>query len=531
MSAVVTRSIVAIFVICTLVLGAAPAAATPAVAGSSGPVVVYSPPVDAPVSDPFRPPATPYGPGNRGIEYATPPNTTVAAAADGVVRFAGVVATRQWVTIEHADGVRTTYGPLATVGVHVSDTVQRGDPIGTSAGALLFTARKGSAYIDPSSLFDGGPPRVHLIPEPLDTPQFAPFRDGGVDVPGGDALRSAIDWEVRHLEATPAFVLSLTPAPALLDATGALVEWHQAQSTCTNASTPPPPPPPGRRFAVLVGGLGSSSTSAGVAEVDATSLGYHRGDVVRFSYAGGRVPADQPVAHELAGIASTGYSARDTVGDLEMAGRRLAQLLTDAVAGAPAGAVVDVIAHSQGGVVARLALADLAATNPDVLRRLGVVVTLATPHQGADLAELAIATDANPLEPISLDALAARVGLPISPDDVAVHQLAPGSHLLATLAATPPPPGVRIVSVAARGDLVVPVPRARLEAATNVVVPVDGVAAHDELPRSAEATREIALAIAGAGPTCETAADAVTDAVSGGLVARFEHALAVTQGA
>ncbi len=446
-----------------------------------------------------------------------------------VVRFAGVVATQRWVTVQHADGVRTTYGPLATMNVRAGATVERGDPIGTSAGALLFTARVGNAYIDPSSLFDGGPPRVHLIPEPLDTPQFAPLQRGGVDLPGGDALRSAIDWEARHLESTPSFLLSLTPAPALLDATGALVEWHHAQSACTSRR---------RRLRLRRRAEGMPCSWVGSARrarrraspMSTPRARLPRGDVVRFSYAGGRVPTDQRVASELAGIASTDYSARDTTGDLEVAGQRLAQLLVDAAAGAPPDAVIDVIAHSQGGVVARLALADLAATHPDVLSRLGVVVTLATPHQGADLASSPwpptrtrssrfLSTRSPPLP-------ACRSLLPTSPS----RQLAPGSDLLVRLASTPPP-GVRIVSIAARGDLIVPVPRARLDAATNVVVPVSGVAAHDALPRSAAATREIALAIAGRSPTCESAADAVTDAVSGGLVARFEHALAVTQGA
>ena len=63
-----------------------------------------------------------------------------------------------------------------------------------------------------------------------------------------------------------------------------------------------------------------------------------------------------------------------------------------------------------------------------------------------------------------------------------------------------------------------------------MIVPVDGLSAHDQLPGSAAATREIGLAIAGLGPSCESAADAVVDAVSGRLVSNFEHALAVTQG-
>src|SRR4051812_26485422 len=137
----VVRSIAALLVIATLVLFAAPAAAAPRDQPTDK--VVYSPPVDAPVSDPFRPPATPYGAGNRGIEFATAAGTTVVASADGTVQFAGVVAGRQWVTLVHDDGIRTTYGPLAEISVSVGDRVQRGAVVGSSAGALMLTARVG----------------------------------------------------------------------------------------------------------------------------------------------------------------------------------------------------------------------------------------------------------------------------------------------------------------------------------------------------------------------------------------------------
>jgi hypothetical protein len=267
-----------------------------------------------------------------------------------------------------------------------------------------------------------------------------------------------------------------------------------------------------------------------VAEVDTSALGYRAGDVVRFSYAGGRVPTDDAVAVELAAIDAADYGPRDTVGDLELPGHLLAVVLLQVAQAAPAGVRVDVIAHSQGGLVTRLALAELAASHPDVLTHLGAVVTLGTPFGGADLAALARAADANPVDRVTLDAVQAVAQLPISPDDVAVRQMAPGSDLLAKVAASPPPPGVSFVSIAARGDLVVPSPRAWVDGAANVIVPVDGLSAHDELPSSTVATREIALAIAGLGPSCGSAADAVVDAVSGRLVSNFEHAIAVTQG-
>jgi len=90
---VLVRCLAALVVASSFVITAAPAAAGPP------PPVTYRPPVDAPISDPFRPPSNPYGAGNRGLEYATERGTPVAVAADGTVTFAGVVAGKRWVTI------------------------------------------------------------------------------------------------------------------------------------------------------------------------------------------------------------------------------------------------------------------------------------------------------------------------------------------------------------------------------------------------------------------------------------------------
>ncbi len=129
-------------------------------------VVTYRPPVDAPVTDPFRPPLTPYGPGNRGIDYATAPGMSVHAAADGVVVFAGAVAGGLHVTVLHADGIRTTYSFLAVIRVHERQTLRGGDVLGVTGVALHLGARRGDVYIDPASLWRPatGPPAVHLVP-------------------------------------------------------------------------------------------------------------------------------------------------------------------------------------------------------------------------------------------------------------------------------------------------------------------------------------------------------------------------------
>jgi murein DD-endopeptidase MepM/ murein hydrolase activator NlpD len=115
----------------------------PPAALAADPPVVHTPPVDAPVVDPFRPPAGPYGPGNRGIEYATRPGTAVRASAAGTVSFAGQVGGRLHVTVAHPGGVRTSYSFLATVAVGAGDAVAQGDVVGTAGSGC--TSAPGAA--------------------------------------------------------------------------------------------------------------------------------------------------------------------------------------------------------------------------------------------------------------------------------------------------------------------------------------------------------------------------------------------------
>lgn len=140
---------------------APPGGARPA--GTQEPVD-YDPPVDAPVTDPFRPPPRPWLPGNRGIEYATAPGAPVRAAGRGVVTFAGAVAGSLHVTVTHPDGVRTSYSYLASIEVAVGAAVAKGQVVGRSGSRLHVGARRGEVYIDPASLWADGPPWVRLVP-------------------------------------------------------------------------------------------------------------------------------------------------------------------------------------------------------------------------------------------------------------------------------------------------------------------------------------------------------------------------------
>jgi len=291
---------------------------------------------------------------------------------------------------------------------------------------------------------------------------------------------------------------------------------------CTSPTQAVPAPPAERRVAVLVGGLGSSSEDAAIHDVDTAGLGYDTRDVARFSYAGGRIPDGED---GFPGVPATAYQPADTTADLRVAGRRLADLIEAVVAAVP-GAPLDLYAHSQGGLVTRLALIELEQRHGLVwLERLGLVATLGTPHGGADIATAIGAVGNTRAGSIALDGLGALVDLGVDDDSPAVRQLSETSDLVGELAHTPLPEGVRAVSIAARGDAVVPVPRTEVVGAPQVVVPVMGLQAHDALPGSVEAARELALALAGLPPTCVGFRQALGDQLVGAGISWAEDAV------
>lgn len=127
-------------------------------------LVVLTPPVDAPVLDPFRAPTRPYGPGNRGIEYDTDEGDPVRAAAGGVVVFAGAVAGTLHVTIAHGGGMLSSYSFLDRVLVGRGDTLSRGQRLGVAASTFHFGVRIDGAYVDPASLMGTMVVEVRLVP-------------------------------------------------------------------------------------------------------------------------------------------------------------------------------------------------------------------------------------------------------------------------------------------------------------------------------------------------------------------------------
>lgn len=106
---------------------------------------------------PFDPPPRPWLPGHRGVDLSARDGAEVRAAGPGTVAFAGHVAGRPVVSIQHPGGLRTTYEPV-TGQVQVGDAVETGTLIGhlASAGAhcpracLHWGLRTGDErYLDP----------------------------------------------------------------------------------------------------------------------------------------------------------------------------------------------------------------------------------------------------------------------------------------------------------------------------------------------------------------------------------------------
>lgn len=145
--------------------------ARPAIAEPPTPSEPWVWPVAPPIAvlAPFRAPPTPYAAGHRGIDLAAASGDTVIAPAAGVVRFAGPVAGRGVVSIDHGGGVLSAVEPVAAE-VAAGTAVELGDVVGTVAagghcdGACVhFGVRVDGEYVSPF-LFLGGLPRAVLLP-------------------------------------------------------------------------------------------------------------------------------------------------------------------------------------------------------------------------------------------------------------------------------------------------------------------------------------------------------------------------------
>ena len=127
-----------------LVSTTAPAAAQPA-------PPAYTPPVEAAVVDGFRPPTTPFGPGNRGLEYGTEPGTPGRGRRGRAGDLRGLG--RRHACTSPCCTPMGSAPPTRSCGASTWSSAsgwRRATRSGSTDGHLHFGARRGDSYFDPA---------------------------------------------------------------------------------------------------------------------------------------------------------------------------------------------------------------------------------------------------------------------------------------------------------------------------------------------------------------------------------------------
>ena len=416
----------------------------PASAQGAAPLPVdrerYELPADGGVLRAFEAPRSSFGPGHRGVDLELGVGGIVRAAAPGRVRHAGPVAGMSWVSIDHADGITTSYGPLNRIAVEVGTQVVRGQPLarlaagghgdgGTDRG-LHWGARTAWGYLDPMSLLDAGIGRPSLI--------------GAGGWRGSDhAVRGYAPWSGGRWGGW-----STEPSPT--------------------ADRPGYSVPPSGNHLVLLPGLGSTSATR---VIDPDHLGYPLQQVTRFSYAGrhdhhpGELGPDRD---------QHGYGSIDTWPGAGPAAERLAAQLRAHARRHP-GQAVDLLGHSMGGIVVLRYLLEHHDPYDPSLPPIGHIVTIASPVDGSDAATVGKAIDDGIVSGPIVRWLQARGHLGgdrVPLDAAAVEELAARSDAVQTLAtqwldavedgtAGPLAMGTRALFIGGSRDLIVSADRAR----------------------------------------------------------------------
>lgn len=161
----------------------------------------------------FDPPTTPWGAGHRGVDLLGSPGQPVLAAATGIVRFAGMLAGRPVVVVDHGTE-RTTYEPVRPAArIVVGARVDAGGVLGMleTVGSHCppraclhwgLIRNADDVYLDPLGLLGVG--AVRLLPWDAPTTTAVTPPPAAAWVPAMTALVTALGLPPAVAVAAPA---------------------------------------------------------------------------------------------------------------------------------------------------------------------------------------------------------------------------------------------------------------------------------------------------------------------------------------
>lgn len=531
-------------------------AAAPAEAQRLAPdAAAWTRPVGGRLVEGFDAPTNPFGAGHRGADFAAGPGEPVRAAGSGTVSFAGAVAGSIHVTVDHGDGVLTTYSFLERANVSIGTQVERGAAIGRAggtgghhpAGVMHMGLRVGGVYVDPMSLFQPVDltERVHLVAVSADNLRPAPDPHGvlvdlNYDIERGglpewlyarewvdserNRRRSALDRAVRS---AVGFGRALAGASwdALDDiahnpyvpVVGLAIPMDVAEAVYDHVTADCTPAQDVRgglisyRDVMFVAGIDSSMRDGRTNEFPLEQL-YPQDRIHWYSY------RDDGSA----------YDASDTHQSIDQSAQLLAEQLraTKAAAGRPM--ETDLVAHSQGGVVVQHFLSHYWDPTDPTLPLISRVVLISSPLEGAPGA---IVLDE--MGDTLVGSLAAGV-LPLpNPRAPALSDLRSDSARASAAREWVVPESIEVVSIGIASDAVVPsTTNDDVRGVASVPTRVSGtpLSVHRSATTDGEVVKRAAVTLGPGGAACARLSERLEAAVFGNAISSLEHGLGLAAG-
>lgn len=517
-------------------------------------------PVEGKVLRAFNPPVTPFGPGHLGVDFAVPDGAAVRAGNDGTVTFAGQVGGQLHVVVAHSNQLRTSYSFVKEIRVQVGDRVRRGEVIATAGstdpehrGSIHWGARMGDRYIDPMPLLEPtdltelvrlaeatSQPAKGINPgmetsidsEIFGDPSGYPsdfFRKIGIApkskqgwwekltgaaVSGKRFLvgvqqsfqRIAVDRFARvgdWLTRTEPVLRTVRETAEVASRVG---DWLANRFNCQRNPAPADGTPLSSNLVIGIAGITSKmkrGKSPWGNRDPIRKLGYPEDRVDYFSY----------------GDASDRYESEDTFGDLRNQAVKLGKQIRATGKGP-----VDLVAHSQGGVVALEYLKHV--YDPNVDPPIDNVILFAAPVEGTPLATAGDGLRRDPIDRLIAGAIAQQSdGSVPSPSAKAVRQMSEDSDFTWRLKTDPLPKGVSVTSISTAFDAVVPPTNTDVRGGREITVNSGGLNEHSEIIADPTALAAARAAIEGKPPPCISVADGIKGAIAPVVISRGEREL------